>query len=385
MNILKVHFIWIGGILPEEESENIRGWLELNSGYEFNLWYDSRLTKISHDIYQQMIGSDIILRDITLYNFFRNRQLKFAYETEIGLVKRKIYNLNPPLVNYGFATDILRLLILKRYKGFYIDVDIMPVDLSTVKICGLRFCFGQIDNTLSNASIYYDGSKDSTKALNELLRNLISYIKEFYQNRQVEYPFNWENDTLSTTGPIAINKGLQDYGRFLFENNIFIEEEKLGREHNWFIRLSRFLDLFIYIYKHPEVENKIREKLLNEIKDKLFSVLNINPTDQVSVGKFNKGKLEALLDQDDLEDEDFVNDVYKLYDEYLKNIDKGSNILYDIFTEKLAWSLSRDNKDKANIILDQLRKTIHFDILDENNKDDILHEVEKITEKYLNQ
>lgn len=87
-----IHQVWLGSPLPEEFKEFMRSWVAQHPGWQYKLWDDAEVAKI------------------TLYN-------------------QQYYDSTD---NYGVKSDILKWEIVYRYGGVYIDTDfecLQPLDL----------------------------------------------------------------------------------------------------------------------------------------------------------------------------------------------------------------------------------------------------------------
>jgi mannosyltransferase OCH1-like enzyme len=138
---IKVHFIWVGNIIPEQYLRNIIDWRNLNPDIMFFLWIDYRTIRETKrntiNFYNKLIEHNIKLLDVSdVFRQITNDQMlqntTLIYETEVGLRPRVLLgdeniilnNMNTK--NYGMASDILRILIVKYYGGFYLDTDLVP-------------------------------------------------------------------------------------------------------------------------------------------------------------------------------------------------------------------------------------------------------------------
>lgn len=102
----KIHYIWLGQEKPKELQQNIEKWKEMCPDYEFYEWNDDNF-------------------DVTINNY-----MKQAYDRE----------------KWEFVSDYMRLEILYKYGGIYLDTDIemlkRPDDLLYQK------CFACTDASL---------------------------------------------------------------------------------------------------------------------------------------------------------------------------------------------------------------------------------------------
>jgi hypothetical protein len=122
-----IHFVWIGGNLPEERLNNIKQWKENHRGYAIWVWSDSswqdpqgkikngyRIMKLKLEDF----GAE--LKDISGDARFYTEH----YKKEAGLIKRANNDPNYSWTNFGTSSDLLRYYILYAYGGIYADSDL---------------------------------------------------------------------------------------------------------------------------------------------------------------------------------------------------------------------------------------------------------------------
>ena len=148
-----IHQIWIGGDLPPMERKLCNDWKLAceENGWEYILWNDKKLS-----------------------------QLDFLNEDKIFETK-----------SVGQKSDIIRLELLKKYGGVYLDTDFAFVKMFDDKILSLDFFVGLTFDkkpVLMNSII---GSTKDNKILNQLLK--IENIK-----------YNNVMDVIASTGPYYI-------------------------------------------------------------------------------------------------------------------------------------------------------------------------------------
>ena len=199
--IKRLHFIWLGSSLTLENAKNIPGWVKINQGcfYHIYIWYDSRLLSdltltLEFVEYLNTLSTDkmVYLCDVNQYPLFNDAKHRIypkdvnddfisdAYSYELGLTPRPFINpLLKEIKNYGMATDVLRMCILKLYGGFYMDLDMTPTRLceyhknNRIKSCPLRFCIA-----LSHKPDYAKEEHDE-----EVYRNIYENYDEYYDYR----------------------------------------------------------------------------------------------------------------------------------------------------------------------------------------------------------
>lgn len=101
-----IHYAWFGGKKPSQIEKNIEQWKEICIDYEFIEWNENT------------------------YDITKNTYMKQAYETE----------------SWGFVPDYLRLDVIYKYGGIYLDTDIELVKKPDELL--FQKCFASIDASL---------------------------------------------------------------------------------------------------------------------------------------------------------------------------------------------------------------------------------------------
>lgn len=187
--IKRLHFIWLGSPLTLSNSKNVPDWVRINQGcfYNIYIWYDSIMlddieSMIKFIEYLNTLSSDkmVYLCDVNNYPLLTDEFIYDAYQYELGLKPRPGINpLANEIKNYGMATDVLRMCILKLYGGFYMDLDMTPTKLckyhkkDRIKSCPLRFCIA--------LSITPDYNKEEHDAM--VYRNIYEDYDEYHDYR----------------------------------------------------------------------------------------------------------------------------------------------------------------------------------------------------------
>jgi hypothetical protein len=189
--INKLHFIWIGSPLLENNSKNVPKWVEKNQGCKYNIyiWYDSHFfdsvdpieSMLEYIVELNKLSSDksVYLCDIRQYpimtaNFTKSfSDMMNVYEYEVGLqVRPGLSEYTREIRNWGIGSDILRLVILYLYGGFYVDIDMYPVRLCKlknrtetitdesgilyyIKTCKNAICMAYSGKNINNNALYY--------------------------------------------------------------------------------------------------------------------------------------------------------------------------------------------------------------------------------------
>ena len=114
----RMFFIWLGNTLPDDYLKNIMRFVSSFSfNYEVELWVDNPnvLTKALYKSNFISLGvANLRVRNIKEILFHPTVDIEWRRIVEQELVG---------LYNYGAASDILRLLILQAYGGYYFDTD----------------------------------------------------------------------------------------------------------------------------------------------------------------------------------------------------------------------------------------------------------------------
>lgn len=242
-NIIKrLHFIWIGSPLNSSNSKHVENWVTENvecKDYDIYIWYDSKLldSKQEEEMLNYIINinddqSRVFMCDIRKYPIFSDvfGPLNEIYEYEVGIQLRPGMNeYTREIRNWGMGTDILRLIILYLYGGFYFDVDIFSKKMCDESIfnkkmvtgsgkrfefmtCFGNFCINSFDEeegrTVSNNAIYYNplGKKlfsatKNSEIMEFLLRKVFLGYKNLMDNYYHYLLFSYRQDTLFLTGP----------------------------------------------------------------------------------------------------------------------------------------------------------------------------------------
>ena len=134
----KIHYAWFGEKMPSELRENIERWKELCPDYEFYKWNDSN------------------------YDISVNQYMKQAYEKKM----------------WGFVPDYMRLDIIYRYGGIYLDTDIEMIRKPDELL--YQRCFGCVDASLVMNLGSGFGAAPNTAVIRELrdYYDNVSFIKE---------------------------------------------------------------------------------------------------------------------------------------------------------------------------------------------------------------
>lgn len=135
----KIHYCWFGNKMPVSLENNIKQWAKICPDYEIIRW------------------------DVTNYNIYINQYISQAYEMK----------------KWAYVSDYLRLDVIYKYGGIYLDTDIEIVQKPDPLL--YQNCFACFDGTLMVNSGSGIGSIPKLPIIKEL--------KEIYENM----PFELEN------------------------------------------------------------------------------------------------------------------------------------------------------------------------------------------------
>lgn len=296
--INKLHFVWLGAQMGSEYVKNIIKWSNMfDCEFDIYMWVDRKSSV--HDSIQKLEEDLGVLHNLAIYDvndyiftettkeiFLRRdesmgiqrntfEKLKLEYEYEIGITPRpQVGNLFNFIKNYGFSSDIIRLMILSVYGGFYCDVDMEPFNICEyqkdvdIKTCPIKLCFttnteddvnkfhgkekekeekeGRVEAILSTGAIYMDNQDDkAVESLYLFFDNIITFCDNRMRRDEYNYIiFDFVNTGINATGPAAIpkykTKSNHLYG--FYENNI------LGAEHSWFTNSNKYIRVLDITY-----------------------------------------------------------------------------------------------------------------------------------------
>ncbi|HAT2039610.1 TPA: teichoic acid biosynthesis protein [Legionella pneumophila subsp. pneumophila] len=225
----KIHFIWVGHIMPQKNIQVVSEWAEKNPGYETIVWVDKKIAPAKElDLFiQDMKSKGITVKDIN----------------EEGVCRDSIrHELDQESPNYGMASDMLRLNILAAEGGVYLDSDIL---CSTPFPDEIHAPFGFLlspwsqgtNNTLCNDIIL-------CRKGNQIIRQLADAIEQSYIARD-SFEFTHEYASMKETKGERIAKTLGVTGPgFLFHQlkkmEILNDKSEMEAIH-WELQDQRYL------------------------------------------------------------------------------------------------------------------------------------------------
>jgi insecticidal toxin complex protein TccC len=115
------HYVWLGGNLPDYARSNVISYAMDNPDWSVNLWTDNP-GKLTNYLIEQGLSKDAFLH-------FHVWDVNQAIESVPAHLKRDfsdVYTreISGPYRNYAAASDLLRLAILYRWGGLYMDTDV---------------------------------------------------------------------------------------------------------------------------------------------------------------------------------------------------------------------------------------------------------------------
>jgi inositol phosphorylceramide mannosyltransferase catalytic subunit len=144
----RLHFIWIGGTLPDKFADNIAKWKQFHPNWECSVWTDAELD----------------------YHPLENRAL---YDQAEKLVPRDAIE--------QFRADIARYEILYQCGGFYADVDTRPMRNIESALAGRElFAAAEDRNWVGNT---YLGATQRHPLFAEVVRQLPANVQRFRGRR----------------------------------------------------------------------------------------------------------------------------------------------------------------------------------------------------------
>jgi mannosyltransferase OCH1-like enzyme len=122
-----IHYIWLGNPIKQKYVANINKIIRVNPDYQVLLWTDRALK--NHPESFKKLDPSIQTRSIDQVEMTPLMQEVLSQEMTPPTEKRR--------PNYGAASDILRIQILKKLGGIYLDTD---VELTLEKGFGTLEC-----------------------------------------------------------------------------------------------------------------------------------------------------------------------------------------------------------------------------------------------------
>jgi hypothetical protein len=242
----KVHFVWVGAPIPDKQGRQILEWSRQNPGYTVHLWTDKprenarRLgecwesppahVKISateskhlpgrnsqfgytNDTHQ--VRSIVRLRDVLSLAGTLGAELA-------GRAAQELYNRQ-----YGAASDILRIAILKKEGGIYLDTDsetATPLPGSLTAEDGILFGYftgAGANATFSNAVI---AAPRDHAYLDQIQESMSAEYKAWSEPRKAEKAHWWSTPKSAERLIDQYRHGVDDARKTKAENPVLLKE-----------------------------------------------------------------------------------------------------------------------------------------------------------------
>jgi hypothetical protein len=304
--ITRLHFIWLGSLLTNENSKNVSKWVVENQGCKFDIyiWYDGdhfidqsiepmenfvkHLNTLSTDKSVYLCN----IREYPLMNLSATDDMKRSieiYQYEAGHVVRPgMPDFSKEIRNWGMASDILRMLILYLYGGFYVDIDMVPKRLcelvknkySGYRTCKEQLCIGSYTNeygqiaTNNNAIYYHPESVKGKELILDFFKTVVTRYSWIENNPYWYILMDFRTQTLETSGPKnLIGNGVGRLTEFPEDLEIaksswqFSKSNDILRArlfHHLIQKPDRILSTLLYFYIDDMVYRKVYTFYLSE-------------------------------------------------------------------------------------------------------------------------
>ncbi len=199
-----MHFVWLGGKVPSARIENILSWVEAAEGVTVNLWLDDNAADATGGDLGQLESGGVAIRNISeLYG--ESERLEEA-AGQLPTVDDK--GVNPGAA--GALSDIVRLEILHKEGGTYMDSDNTPGDnagefADMDAPLGVRLGWAKLEHSEAF-------SNDAISAVpgNEYIANYREHVYGKMQDKESRDAIvsrdskKVKNSVMNTTGPEAM-------------------------------------------------------------------------------------------------------------------------------------------------------------------------------------
>lgn len=178
------HYIWLGNKeLPADGISNIASFKHNNPQYKINLWSDNP-TKLKNNLIERGYSQAI-------FNIIHvQKPAPFDYQYQAAINREST---NTAYANYAAASDMIRIGVLKRFGGLYMDIDVM-VDGPIGEIRPYLDNQDELPDLLIHRGRDHGGKTALGNAVIAAKRNAFSlhsvmrYIRHLYSHNEVE-PF----------------------------------------------------------------------------------------------------------------------------------------------------------------------------------------------------
>lgn len=314
-----IHFVWVGGGISRVQRWRLQSWANSNPHYKINLWYDSEslLTnavrmelKRDWGLTYGLFASDQQLRDIqeaaareiragggkdaARRSYLVNRLGKSTAEIDsmiedirdslvfnvpngvtlcdvrnlmaggmenINLYETELYRRGG---NMGAASDILRIELIIKYGGIYMDIDLgCRQPFATFKVTKDLALFGrynEFDDTTDMSHKFCNAlmaSHAGSQMLIDCRNDIKSGYKNWFSNSDsiVRYYENLRSSTIELTGPSLVSRQVKAAAQKSSTSKSGVKSDGTEKSplkyENWKLQELSFLNQYI-IWKTDE-------------------------------------------------------------------------------------------------------------------------------------
>lgn len=184
-----IHMIWIGSPLPYHKfAESINSYVALNPDHQLYLWLDHPASV--HSNHQH-----VIVKDLT----------KEYWRTEEMIKKSS---------NFAMKSDVMRLEILWKYGGIYVDIDSFATR-SFGPVFHQGFMAYRHQNWAKDEKRFSFLKEDSEMGSAGFNNNIMGFAKDSafldYVLNALEENFPTVSDTIAKTGPLFLKEAILQY------------------------------------------------------------------------------------------------------------------------------------------------------------------------------
>lgn len=172
----KIHFVWIGGPIPEDYLKQILALAKIakDSNFEFNVWCDNKdnfLKQLQKQIKTADLPDEVTnLLGVNLRNIdeLQSKMKDDPFYQEENRLRDYNYNLNRERIgnkNLAAASDFLRYEILRQEGGFYFDTDTLFLISKNAKLKTVNAPLGIV----ANVRIINEDDEDLVTGNNDII------------------------------------------------------------------------------------------------------------------------------------------------------------------------------------------------------------------------
>lgn len=335
----KIHFIWVGGAIPEKylkKLQQIAKTAEL-SGFEINLWVDNEMNYIKTSVNSGIDIPNLNLRNVNELKS-QMREDPF-YQEDDRFIKFWEYvgRERVGFKNLAAAADLLRFEIIRQHGGYYFDTDIdfildeksrfiadeIPLGIKAHIDVGISLANSDFNDPLYMARVN-DTNNDIIAAepyhtvLEQTIQNAMEYYENYdsetlpanYQRRFGQYatvmdakrspyqpPINFRREYTINAGPGALMEALREYVASMRDSVTRFMTLKVGTENVTSTQPKEILGVSVLTKCDKNWLNKIPKSA-----QKAFESGDVRFSPEMS-------QTEEQFEQDEIEDQqDSVSD-----------------------------------------------------------------------------